>query len=26
MVIGVGWKSHQQIKQRIMEHEPDSVL
>ena len=26
MVIGVGWKSHQQIKQRMMEHEPDSVL
>ena len=26
MVFGVGWKSHQQIKQRIMEHEPDSVL
>lgn len=26
MVFGVGWKSHQQIKQRMMEHEPDSVL
>jgi hypothetical protein len=26
MVIGVGWKSNYQIKQRMMEHEPDSVL
>ena len=26
MVIGVGWKSNYQIKQRKMEHEPDSVL
>ena len=26
IVFGVGWKSHQQIKQRMMEHEPDSVL
>jgi poly-gamma-glutamate system protein len=26
MVFGVGWKSHKQIKQRMMEHEPDSVL
>lgn len=26
MVFSVGWKSHKQIKQRMMEHEPDSVL
>lgn len=26
MVFGVGWKSHKQIKQRMLEHEPDSVL
>lgn len=26
MVFGVGWHSHQQINQRMLEHEPDSVL
>jgi len=26
MVFGVGWRSHQQIKQRMMDHEPDSVI
>jgi poly-gamma-glutamate system protein len=26
MVFGVGWRSHKQIKQRMLEHEPDSVL
>lgn len=26
MIFTVGWKSHQQIKNRMMEHEPDSVL
>ncbi len=25
-VFGVGWKSHQQIKQRMLENEPDSIL
>ena len=26
MIFGVGWRSHNQIKRRMMEHEPDSVL
>ena len=26
MVFGIGWRSHQQIKQRMMGHEPDSVI
>ena len=26
IVFGVGWRSHQQIKQRMIGHEPDSVI
>ena len=26
MVFAVGWRSHQQIKQRMIGHEPDSVI
>jgi len=26
MIFGVGWRSHQQIKQRMIGHEPDSVI
>ena len=26
MIFGIGWRSHQQIKQRMMFHEPDSVI